>query len=900
MNKPVNFLREDKLLCKITETVPYILQVIDLDRNRILYVNQEIYEVLGLNPDDIMAGNDSAFIIHPDDLPHYTQHLKSFKNCRDEGIRENKYRQKDASGRWRWMMSRDRVFKRSETGKPLQIMSCIQDITRQKENEDALKVSETLLREAQSIAHIGSFKLNFEEKNFLCSEQLYHIIEELPSQRAFDLEDFERLLHPEDQVRILHNLHTSIEKRLPFEFECRLSVSEQIKHILVKGKFIDEHDGMSMLGIVQDITRERETDRLLKDSQHFLKQVADTSPNIIFVYDVINQKYLYSNRQLISFTGLSEAELKKRGNLGSHIVHPDDLHIIARRERRFANLRDNEVMEDEFRVLNAQGEWHWLNSRAIVFKRDCEGRVWQILGNAQDITRQKETETAIIKSQYFTEQITNVTPGLITVYNVKSGQYIYVNGAITPLLGFSKGDLLEKGVSFVADRIHPDDLPGLMEENADALELANADPSFKDIITFEYRVKDIKGQWKWLHTSGTIFDRADNGTVEHVLNVSIDITERKQAEEKLLRNEAILSEAQQLVKLGTWEWDLQDDVVTWSDELFNMFGYQGSRKGNLSFSAFLQHIHPDDKEYVNSVISASLRSHAPFSFEHRVITLSGEERIFQGKGKVIVYDGKVVKMFGTTMDITERKQTEQEVQRINIEVETQKRLNEKKDEFIGIASHELKTPLTSIKAYVQLLEQEVAPISDNCTLMKYLEKANLHIQRLNGLITDLLDVSKIQSGKLQFNISSFDLHELVAESIENMQLSSPRHRIEYSCKCSCVVNGDRQRLEQVLINILSNAIKYSPQADKVFVELQTTPKNVVISVTDHGIGILQENIPRIFERFYRVEGLSTQFSGLGIGLFISNEIVKRHNGKIEVNSIPCEGSTFKVILPLGK
>lgn len=233
---------------------------------------------------------------------------------------------------------------------------------------------------------------------------------------------------------------------------------------------------------------------------------------------------------------------------------------------------------------------------------------------------------------------------------------------------------------------------------------------------------------------------------------------------------------------------------------------------------------------------------------------------------------------------------------VSRELELTKDLDHKKDEFIGIASHELKTPLTSIKAYMQLLERSQL----NDQERKYVAKANSNINKLNNLIGDLLDVSKVQSGHLRLNIAPFELKKMISESVENVQHMYTSHQLIISGDIAEVtLPGDILRLEQALNNLLLNAIKYSPGEKVVYINTLLMQNQVRIEVIDQGIGISEENQVRIFDRFYRAKELSPVISGLGMGLFIASEIIKLHNGKIGVESKPGKGSTFYIVLPLG-
>jgi PAS domain S-box-containing protein len=221
-------------------------------------------------------------------------------------------------------------------------------------------------------------------------------------------------------------------------------------------------------------------------------------------------------------------------------------------------------------------------------------------------------------------------------------------------------------------------------------------------------------------------------------------------------------------------------------------------------------------------------------------------------------------------------------------------LDSKKNEFISMASHELKTPLTSIKGYVQLLETILKKEDE---AYKYAAKTEKSINRLQELIEDLLDVSKIESGRLQFNMSNFKFVDALTEAIEEMRHTLTKHHIMIKGESQAIISGDKNRIIQVLINLISNAIKYSPEADTIEVHTMERNKEIIVSVKDFGIGISAEHHSKIFERFHRVPEAS-HFTGLGIGLYISHEIIQRHNGNIGVESEPGKGSIFYFSLPV--
>jgi signal transduction histidine kinase len=231
------------------------------------------------------------------------------------------------------------------------------------------------------------------------------------------------------------------------------------------------------------------------------------------------------------------------------------------------------------------------------------------------------------------------------------------------------------------------------------------------------------------------------------------------------------------------------------------------------------------------------------------------------------------------------------------EIEFRKEAERKKDEFISIASHELKTPMTSIKGYIQLLERSLDK-NDLDTVRTRLLKVQNQIEKLNLLVADLLDISKIESGKLKFNKQYFCFNEVLEHIMEVMQQSNPEVKIIKKGGVEGPVYGDEMRIEQVMVNFITNAIKYAPGTDEIHLHSEIRGDEVYFSVQDFGIGMSEEHQQKIFDKFYRIEETSERFQGLGIGLYICQEIIDRHEGRIGVHSTPGEGSEFYYYIPL--
>lgn len=296
-------------------------------------------------------------------------------------------------------------------------------------------------------------------------------------------------------------------------------------------------------------------------------------------------------------------------------------------------------------------------------------------------------------------------------------------------------------------------------------------------------------------------------------------------------------------------------------------------------------IYPDDPDITEEFERCRKKGKA-LELEVRIKNVvSGNYRYHLLRVTPVYDEGRIKNWVGTFTDIDDQKKVEKE-----------------KDEFLSIASHELKTPLTSIKAYVQLLERKLK-LDKESSEAGFVAKVQGQIEKLNTLITDLLDVSKIENGKLKINKKPVNLENLISNAIETIIQTHDQREVKierHGTKPDILIPLDEIRIEQVLINFLTNAIKYSPDNNQVIVTtfVDEEAEEVRVNVTDFGIGIPDFKQDAVFKKFYRVEESSLQFQGMGIGLFICSEIIKQHHGNVGVSSIVDEGSTFYFTLPL--
>ncbi|MEP7232120.1 MAG: PAS domain-containing sensor histidine kinase [Ginsengibacter sp.] len=256
--------------------------------------------------------------------------------------------------------------------------------------------------------------------------------------------------------------------------------------------------------------------------------------------------------------------------------------------------------------------------------------------------------------------------------------------------------------------------------------------------------------------------------------------------------------------------------------------------------------------------------------------------------------GKITGASTIAKDISKRKEIEEQHKLYTEKLED---LNRYRDDFIAMASHELNTPLTVIKVNLQLLE-EIMHGDEN---VGFINNSTRQVNKLTDLISHLLDVSKIQAGVLKLDYESFDLKVLLKEICRNMHASNPSYKIRVErTKKPLIIHADKERIEHVINNLLLNAIKYSPDSKEIVVKSSIKNKHLQLSIADNGIGIPKKDLEKIFERFYRVQGIPSTYSGSGIGLFICSEIIAGHGGEIWAESELAVGSTITFRIPVRK
>ena len=414
-----------------------------------------------------------------------------------------------------------------------------------------------------------------------------------------------------------------------------------------------------------------------------------------------------------------------------------------------------------------------------------------------------------------------------------------------------------------ADHIHPDDKDYALQEIQRAM-----DPEGDGSYNITYRIlRYTDRSERWIRAQGKVYFNSEK-QVERFIGTVVDIHESKTAEEKSAKLAAIVESSDDAIISKT----LEGVITSWNDAAERMFGYTADEIIGQSVLTLI----PQERQEEEPMILSKLKK---------------GERVEHFETQRITKDKKILDLSLTISPVKDSSGKTIGVSKIARDISDKKREEMRKNDFIAMVSHELKTPLTSIKSYVQILLAKAKKENDSFRL-EGLTRTDIQVKKMVSMIGDFLSLAKLEEGNIKLNKTLFNLKPLIEEIISDAQFLTSVHAILIK-NCDVEVYADQDKIGQVLINLLSNAIKYSPSGGTVIIGCEKDGKKVKVYVSDEGVGINLKDHPRLFDRFYRVENEQVKtVSGFGVGLYLVSEILRYHNSEIHVESRPGEGSTF--------
>ncbi len=686
-----------------------------------------------------------------------------------------------------------------------------------------------------------------------------------------DENTFAAMTHPDDLEQVIRVWTDSLQNGKPYKTELRIKNKDgNYCWFYANANPVFDIDGKveKWVGAFTNINDQKIAENELKialqkigESETRFQKIADNAPVLIRMTNT-QRLTVYFNRSWLEFRG---RKLEEEVNNGwQEGLHPDDAERFFKTYNEAFDKRKE--FYTEYRLKRYDGEYRWISHHGAP-RFTSDGSFEGYIGACMDIHEQimyndylqvneEKLNVVIEASELGTWEL-----DLRTKEPIYSKRYLEILG-YTGKKKMSHAEILT--------HLHPDDLP--VREKAFKIAIQTG------ALYYQSRVIWKDGSVHWFEAKGKVFFD-ESGKPVKMIGTLRDITDEKKYSSELEEREQKFRTLADSMPQFVWTGDAKGNLNYFNQAVYN---YTGLSVRSIEENGWLQIVHQDERDDNTKAWLDAVAHGTDFIFEHRFKRYDGEYR-WQLSRAIPQKDagGNIQMWIGTSTDIQDIKEQEQQ-----------------KDYFISMASHELKTPVTSIKGYVQIL-QSIYGEGDDVFLLNSLKVVDKQIITLTKLISELLDISKIKSGGLDFDEEDFEMNELVKETVAGIQHIHPTHQIDLTAEGTVMVTADRHRVAQVLINFLTNAVKYSPHSKNIKVRTAEADQHIMVSVEDAGIGINKKDQERIFERFYRVEGKNEKtFPGFGIGLFIASDIIKKHKGSITVISEPGKGSTFSFSLPV--
>jgi PAS domain S-box-containing protein len=608
-------------------------------------------------------------------------------------------------------------------------------------------------------------------------------------------------------------------------------------------------------------------------------------------WDILRNRVTWSD-SIYKFHGLQPGQFGGTVEDFTELIHPDDRERVATAIQ--LAVESDAAYQLEYRALHPDGAIRWIATTGLIH-RDPRGKAVRMLGAASDITDRKHAEEAIRQSEGRHGAILQSALDCIVTMD-HEGKVVEWNPAAERTFGYTRAESVGR---HMAELIIPPPLRKSHRRGLDHYLETGEGPVLGKRLELTAVRKDGSEFPIELSISRIPIDGPPMFTGQ-----LRDISDRKRSEEALRESEERLRLGLDAGSTGTWDWDIVTNRITWSERVYEFHGVKAG-EFNGGVEDFSKLVHPDDAPRVTQLIQDSIENRTPYTAEFRVVHPDGQVHWISTNGKVYYApDGRPLRMLGATIDVTARKSAEAERDRL-LESERAarseaERASRMKDEFLATLSHELRTPLNAILGWSQILRSGGTTEEDQ---QQGLETIERNARAQTQIIEDLLDMSRIISGKIRLDVQPVDLVGVIRAAVETVTPAAMAKEIRLQPVLDPMagsVSGDPNRLQQIFWNLLFNAIKFTAKGGRVQVLLERVNSHLEISVIDSGQGIEPEFLPHVFDRFRQADASTTRkHGGLGLGLAIVKQLVELHGGTVRANSKgEGKGATFIVTLPV--
>lgn len=763
------------------------------------------------------------------------------------------------------------------------ILLAIEDVTDLNKNFNSLQDTKDQLYFALEAANLGIWDFNIITSKFTANERLKEWFG-IKVDTDFSIREvLSDILVDQDKDRVLKIINDTLNFSNEGEYDITYTIKKtkytKKRVVRAQGKtfFNKDNEAYRINGTISDVTKETKAAEELKNALFKFTELIQSSPYMFAVLEgpdfilseaneailrqlskgkeIIGKPYLETNPELEE-QGLGDLlrEVYKTGKLYRGYELP--VYLTHNGEKTLAYY--NFVYQPQ---RNPQGEIIGVSIIAV------------------EVTSQAELNNTIKANEYRYQQFIHTSPSLIAIIKGEGLIIETANKAILKIWGKNK-DVIGHSLLEVMPELKSQGFTDLL---LNVYKTGEPYQAFAAEADHNHNGKMVKGYYDLIYQP----QRDEAGEIEGVIVIASDVTKQTKLYQKVRENESRFVQMANMIpdKIATADSDFNPTYYnqSWID-------YTGMDMEQIITGGWSQMVHPDDQSTVVKQLKNSLNTGKDIELELRYKDKKGDYlwHLFRSTA-VRGENGKIKSWTSASTEIHKLKEEEK-----------------RKEDFLKMVSHELKTPITSIKGYVQLLlsmmEDEENIQWEKLPLKPSLTRIDNQISRLTRLIAEMLDLSRLEESALVLKEEKFDLSVLVADTIQDISFSDGTSSIKLIDDASGIVFGDKDRIGQVIINFITNALKYSPNDKNIDVQIfSENEDNISVSVTDHGIGISKADQKNIFKRFYRVTGDNEEtYSGFGIGLFLAEEIIIRHNGSVNVESKLGEGSTFTFTLPLVK